>query len=218
MIGKPAAMRERPSSGAGFAWVILTVVLLASVAGSLNQFKPPPLIPVLTDAFRIDLGQAGLLMSGFALAGLVLALPAGVILQRLGPKLAGSIALAFLVIGSSWGALSTSAASLVASRVIEGVGFGLIAVVGPAAVALWFPLEKRGVPMGIWATWVPVGSVVMLNLAPAVETAWNWQAVWGPPPHFRSPPLSSTGWSCGCLPRRPASLGSPGLAPARRQA
>jgi nitrate/nitrite transporter NarK len=32
--------------------------------------------------------------------------------------------------------------------------------------------------MGIWATWVPVGSVVMLNLAPAVETGWNWQAVW----------------------------------------
>jgi predicted MFS family arabinose efflux permease len=128
-------MRERPSSGAGYAWVILTVVLLASVAGSLNQFKPPPLIPVLMDAFRIDLGQAGLLMSGFALAGLVLALPAGVILQRLGPKLAGSIALACLVIGSSWGALSTSAASLLASRVLEGVGFGLIAVVGPAAVA-----------------------------------------------------------------------------------
>jgi predicted MFS family arabinose efflux permease len=178
MIGKPAATRERPSSGAGFAWVILIVVLLASVAGSLNQFKPPPLIPVLTDAFRIDLGQAGLLMSGFALAGLVLALPAGVILQRLGPKLAGSIALAFLVIGSSWGALSTSAASLVASRVIEGVGFGLIAVVGPAAVALWFPPEKRGVPMGIWATWVPVGSVVMLNLAPALETSRGWQTVW----------------------------------------
>ncbi len=86
-------MRERPSQGTGYAWVILTVVLLASVAGSLNQFKPPPLIPVLMDAFRIDLGQAGLLMSSFALAGLVLVLPAGVILQRLGPKLAGSIAL-----------------------------------------------------------------------------------------------------------------------------
>ena len=26
-------------------------------------------------------------------------------------------------------------------------------------------------PMGIWATWVPVGSVVMLNLAPALGTA-----------------------------------------------
>ncbi len=58
MIGKPVAMRERPSSGAGDAWVILTVVSLASVAGSLNQFKPPPLIPVLMDAVRIAYDRA----------------------------------------------------------------------------------------------------------------------------------------------------------------
>jgi hypothetical protein len=32
--------------------------------------------------------------------------------------------------------------------------------------------------MGIWATWVPVGSVVMYNLAPALEASAGWQAVW----------------------------------------
>src|SRR5687768_12926454 len=44
VIGKLAVMRERLSSGAVYAWVILTVVLLASVAGSVNQFKPPLVI------------------------------------------------------------------------------------------------------------------------------------------------------------------------------
>ena len=177
-IGNSVAMRERPSSGAGYAWVILAVVWLASVAASLNQFKVPPLIPMLMDAFRLDLTQAGMLMSVFALAGLVLALPAGLILQRLGPKTAGIIAVVCLVIGSGWGALTTSAGPLLASRFLEGVGFGLIAVIGPAVIALWFPPERRGMPMGIWATWVPVGSVVMFNLAPALGTALGWQAVW----------------------------------------
>ena len=171
-------IKRSASAAAHYAWVILTVVWLASVAASLNQFKVPPLIPVLMDAFRLDLGQVGSLMSVFALAGVVLALPAGLILQRLGPKAAGVIAIGCLVIGSGWGALSTSAAPLLASRVLEGAGFGLIAVVGPAAIALWFPPEKRGTPMGIWATWVPIGSVVMLNLAPALETSRGWQAVW----------------------------------------
>ncbi len=177
-LGAPASAMERSPSATGYAWVILTVVLLASVAASLNQFKVPPLIPVLMDAFRLDLSQAGALMSVFALAGLVLALPAGLILQRLGPKLAGGIAVGCLAIGSGWGALTTSAGPLLASRVLEGVGFGLIAVVGPAAIAGWFPPEKRGVPMGIWSIWVPVGSVVMFNLAPALETTLGWQAVW----------------------------------------
>ncbi len=58
MFGKPIAMRGRSSSGAGDAWVILAEVLLASVAGSLHQFKPPPLIPVLMDAYRIAYDRA----------------------------------------------------------------------------------------------------------------------------------------------------------------
>jgi MFS family permease len=83
-----------------------------------------------------------------------------------------------LVIGSVWGALVNSIGLLLASRVIEGVGMGLIAVVAPASIALWFPREKQGMPTGIWATWVPMGGVVMLNLAPVLENAAGWQAVW----------------------------------------
>ena len=177
-LRSPELERERVPAIPGYAWVILSVVLLASVAASLNQFKAPPLIPVLIDAFRIDLGQAGLLMSVFALTGLILALPAGWIVQRLGAKTTGLLAMACLIVGASWGALAGGFGSLLGSRVIEGAGLGLIAVAGPAAVALWFPLERRGLPMGIWAIWVPLGSVLMFNLAPALEIASGWRAVW----------------------------------------
>jgi nitrate/nitrite transporter NarK len=43
---------------------------------------------------------------------------------------------------------------------------------------MWFPPERQGGPMGIWATWVPVGTVVMYLLAPILVT-WNGLAsVW----------------------------------------
>ncbi|MDR3575547.1 MAG: MFS transporter [Anaerolineaceae bacterium] len=161
-----------------YAWVILFVALLAGVAAPLNQFKVPPLMPVLMQRFQLDLGTAGLLMTIFAITGFILALPAGVILQRLGSKTAGLIALGFLVVGSALGALSTSAELLLATRLIEGAGMGLIAVVAPALIAVWFPPEKRGGPMGIWATWVPLGSLIIFNVAPAVEKSAGWQAVW----------------------------------------
>lgn len=32
--------------------------------------------------------------------------------------------------------------------------------------------------MGIWATWVPVGTVAMYNLAPLLASSYGWQAVW----------------------------------------
>lgn len=170
--------KSKTSTVAGYAWVVLLVVFLASVAAPLNQFKVPPLMPVLMETFRLNLSQAGLLMSVFAFTGLILALPAGIILQKLGPKAAGLIAVGCLVIGSAWGALANSAGMLLTSRILEGVGMGLIAVVGPASIALWFPREKQGMPMGIWATWVPVGSVIMYNLAPVLGTSVGWQAVW----------------------------------------
>lgn len=168
----------KTSAVAGYAWVILLVVFLASVAAPLNQFKVPPLMPVLMETFQLNLSQAGLLMSVFAFTGLILALPAGIVLQKLGPKAAGLIAVGCLVIGSAWGALANSTGMLLASRILEGVGMGLIAVVGPASIAMWFPREKQGTPMGIWATWVPVGSVIMYNLAPVLGTSAGWQAAW----------------------------------------
>jgi len=169
---------EKVEAAPKYAWVILIVAFTASVAAPLNQFKVPPIMPILMEAFNLSMSSAGLLMSVFAITGFILALPAGLILQRLGLKVTGLIAMGCLVIGSTTGALSTSAALMLTSRVIEGVGMGLIAVVAPAAIAMWFPREKQGAPMGIWATWVPVGSVIMYSLAPALAARFGWQSAW----------------------------------------
>lgn len=169
---------SRETAVSRYAWVILIVVFLASVAAPLNQNKVPPLMPVLMEDFHITLSQAGLLMSVFSITGLILALPTGIILQRAGPKVIGLVALGSLVIGSSLGAISNSIGLMLTSRIIEGMGMGLIAVVAPSVLALWFPPEKQGTPMGIWATWVPVGSICMLLLAPRLELESGWRAVW----------------------------------------
>lgn len=161
-----------------YAWLILLVVFLASIAAPLNQAKVPPLMPIIMDAFQLHLGQAGWLMSVFALTGLFLALPAGIFLPRTGPKTMGVIALACLALGSAIGALSSGTAMLLVGRVIEGVGMGLIAVVAPAAIAVWFPPSRQGAPMGIWATWVPVGNLTMYALAPTLGIVLGWQFVW----------------------------------------
>jgi MFS family permease len=163
---------------APYAWVILLVVFLASVAAPLNQNKVPPLMPVMMNAFNLTLVEAGLLMSVFAITGFILALPAGIILGKIGPKITGLLALGCLAAGSALGALAPNVNILLASRVIEGTGMGLIAVVAPAILAMWFPPQNQGTPMGIWATWVPVGSLIMYLLAPAMSATTGWQSVW----------------------------------------
>ena len=161
-----------------YAWVILAVVFFSSIAAPLNQFKVPPIMPILIEAFQLDLGSAGLLMSVFAITGVVLALPSGFILQRLGIKTTGLIALGCLAFGAVMGATAHSVGIILISRVIEGVGMGMMTILAPALITLWFPSKKRGLPMGIWATWVPVGSLIMLILAPLMAETGGWQVVW----------------------------------------
>jgi MFS family permease len=135
-------------------------------------------MPVLMQTFQIDLTQAGLLMSIIAMIGLVLALPTGIILQRLGSKAALLIALVLMAAGAGIGALSNSFAMLLGSRVVEALGMGLMGVTAPATIAMWFPPDRQGTPMGIWATWVPIGSVAIYNLSPAMAASLGWKSVW----------------------------------------
>jgi predicted MFS family arabinose efflux permease len=174
---QPVSAREK-SLIPPYAWVILAVVYFASVVSPFNQFKIPPLMPVLMQTFQIDLTQAGLLMSVIAMIGLVLALPTGIILQRLGPKIALLIALGLMAIGAGIGALADTFAMLLGSRVVEAFGMGLMGVTAPATIAMWFPPERQGTPMGIWATWVPIGSVAIYNLSPVMAASLGWEAIW----------------------------------------
>lgn len=171
-VARPAA-----TSWAG-PWVVLGAVFLASVAAVMAQFAAPPVMPLLISGLGLDLGQASALMSVFSVTGLVLALPAGLVLSRFGAIATGGAALVAVVLGSVMGAASPAFAVLLLGRAVQGVGVGLIGVVAPAVVASAFPPERRGTPMGIWSMWVPVGGLTMYLAAPSIAGAFDWRAVW----------------------------------------
>ena len=69
------------------AWMILAVVFFSSLAAPLNQFKAPPVLQDVTQAFGVTLGTGGWLMSVFSMIGMILALPSGFIIGRLGANM-----------------------------------------------------------------------------------------------------------------------------------
>jgi MFS family permease len=162
----------------GYAWIVLLAIYMATLAAPLNQTKVPPVLPLLRETFALDYGSAGQLISIFSVMAIVLALPAGFILQKIGIKVTGLISVGSLMIGSALGAMAGGAGMLFFGRFVEGIGMGLIMVAAPAAISIWFPAEKRGLPMGLWASSVGVGIIAAMNLAPKLVAAYNWQAVW----------------------------------------
>jgi nitrate/nitrite transporter NarK len=160
------------------AWFILAILLLFSIAAPLNQNKVPPILPILMNALNLTIGEGGLLMSVYALTGIILAIPAGFLFHKMGYRVTGLIAGGSIVLGVILGATSTGMQSLLVSRVIEGIGTCFIAVLAPAVIATSFPVHKRGTAMGIWASWFPIGSVCIMLLAPRLAQTFGWQAVW----------------------------------------
>ena len=135
-------------------------------------------MPLLMEAFSQSGSRAGLLMSVFALTGLFLAIPAGFILQKLGYRAVGLMALFCLIVGAGIGAFSRGMGIMLASRFIEGAGMSFMSVVAPAIIALWFTSKRRGKAMGVWSIWVPLGSTIMFIVAPSLAGYWGWKGVW----------------------------------------
>ncbi len=93
-----------------YAWVILGVVYMASVAAPLIQNKVPPIMPVIMEAFQIGLSQAGMLMSVFAVTGFLLALPAGITSPAVGAQANRSDCAGFYGVWFAYGAVGRDCA------------------------------------------------------------------------------------------------------------
>ncbi len=135
-------------------------------------------MPLLMDAFDLGLNRAGLLMSVFSITGLVLALPAGFIYQKIGHRAIFTVALLCMIVGSAIGALSSHAAPMLLSRVIEGMGFCLVTMAAPPIIGMLFHGAGRGKAMGIWVVYVPLGQMITFGIAPLITLQWGWRGVW----------------------------------------
>lgn len=160
------------------AWAMMAVVFLASIAVAANRFKVPPVMPVLMAEMDVGMATGGWLMSSVVVASLVLTIPGAFLLKRLGLRTTGLIAMGCCIAGAVIGALARGPAVLLVGRSVEGISFALIAVLAPAAITAWFGPRERGLPMGIWAAWVPVGIVIAFNVTPPLHAQFGWRSAW----------------------------------------
>ncbi len=160
------------------AWIVVAATVFAGIALALVQNKVAPAMGVVQNAFGIDMATAGWLSSLFSLVGIVIAIPAAVILNRVGPKRGGIIALVCAILGSLVGVLTDNTTVLMASRIIEGMGVGLISVIGPSIIAMWFPEAKRGLPMSIWGAYQMGAQALMFFLGGVLTINFGWQGMW----------------------------------------
>ena len=172
MTGAPPA--ERPAEPAGVAFGALLAVLAA-----YQQFKLPPVLPLLTSQYGHDPRVAGGFMSVYALAGLALSPVLGRLIERHGVAAYLQSAFALFAIGGAIAlAWPDSGAWMLVSRSLEGAGFAVLAIVGPVLVT--GNAGKRYLPLaiGLAATWIPIGQLIANIAARPILAAGDWKLLW----------------------------------------
>lgn len=161
------------------SWTGVAFGLGLAAFAAYQQFKLPPVLPVLLEAYGYNRTLAGGFMSVYALAGLAFSIWIGRLLARRGIVGAVLGALGSMILGNAISlAWPESGWVVLVGRALEGVGFAVLAISGPLiananAVSTHLPLIA-----GLTASWIPLGQLSAILLAEAAFAWADWRLMW----------------------------------------
>lgn len=154
---------------------MLAVIYLCMLSFALVFQSVPPILTLIRQELNINHAQAGLLMSLFALPGIFVAIPGGVISDRFGARRTGVASLVAMIAGTIILGTSSSLIQAYAGRIVAGVGGLTLAVVLPQLLSKWFVGKELGLGMGVYNTAMPLGTILSLNVFSMLGESFGWQ-------------------------------------------
>ncbi len=129
------ATSEQTSS---YRWVIEVLLVLALASQTLIWLAPAPILGPIIKDLHIDLSAAGLIISVIALCIAIFALAGAIVAQRIGALRSFIVGVWLLAIGGVLSGYAPGFGALLACRVIEGIGFGVMIAPPATLVMQWF--------------------------------------------------------------------------------
>lgn len=138
-----------------------------------------PLAPMISKTLMLTPAEKGLMVATPTLAGALLRVVNGLLVDRIGPKRSGAISQIIVIAGlfSAWAMGVNSFGGTLALGVILGFAGASFAIALPLA-SRWYPAEHQGKAMGL-AGMGNSGTVLASLFAPMLAKIFGWNAVLG---------------------------------------
>ena len=138
--------------------IIVFVIFLSSFAMFAPMACVPPMELILKTELNLTYAQTSILFAAPMLSLAGLAIPGGLIADRLGSIKAGGIGIIILATGAALRSLASEPNTLMMSTFIYGIGFGLlfptlpklVGALGVCLSKLWPAVKKHGQSVIIW--------------------------------------------------------------------
>jgi MFS family permease len=157
-----------------------TALALLVVAGCVNYMDRSAVSvanPLIRDDLGLSQGQMGLLLSAFAWSYGIAQLPAGMLVDRLGPRrvLGAGLVLWSLVQVAS--AFSLTLGQFVWARAALGLGEAPMYTGGTRVCADWYPERSRTLPVAIFNASASLGPAIAPAILTALMVAFGWRSM-----------------------------------------
>ena len=156
-------------------WGVVSVVVGSGIVTAIQVGKAAIATPLLQTDLGLDLAAAGWLTGIFAVLGLVGGIPAGTLVTRAGDRRTLVLGLGSIALGTIIGATAPGYTVLLASRVLEGFGFLLVTVAGPAILNRMVGDGQRDIAFALWSCFMPAGLALAMLAGPLFS---DWRALW----------------------------------------
>ncbi len=155
-------------------------IALLVVAGCVNYMDRSAVAVAngpIRDALGLSLGEMGLLLSSFAWAYGFAQLPAGLLVDRFGPRRVLGVGLVLWSLAQVGSAFSRSLAGFTAARVALGFGESPMYTGGTRVCADWFAERERTMPVAIFNASASLGPAIAPAILTALMAAYGWRAM-----------------------------------------
>ena len=143
------------------------------------MFKLPPTLPVMMATFPYDRVVAGAFMSIYAVAGLLLSIPVGRWIRTGQVRAVIWFGLVSMLAGNILCLVKPSSESiLLCGRLLEGVSYTVMGVVGPVIINGQAPPHRYPLVISLLSLWIPVGQVTAALVNAVLMDWFGWQGVW----------------------------------------
>ena len=152
---------QSPASDAPGNSQLITVLNLSVVTFlvllGLNMVSP--ILPSYAESFQVSYTLVGFVISSFAVARMILDIPAGLLSRRHDKKNIMILGLALLYVSSIMAGLASDYITLVIARMIEGAGSACYVTAATVFLAQISGKEKRGQWMSLYSGMLLLGSI-----------------------------------------------------------
>lgn len=168
-VSTSKATRKQPSS----IPLRIFAICLTSVVAAVHYTNYGPLIPTLISQLHITKSQAGLLSTFLFLGLIVMYIPAGTLVDRVGQRPVLIAALGIIVLGSILLPFSPNLPFLLLCRFIIGMGVGAAFVAGAGMATTLGKYSALG--QGMYGGSIQIGSGLGLLITPTLLARLGWR-------------------------------------------